>query len=53
MLLSSANCQLKVTDVPVSTQAEQEPLTTCMDGVRLAMTGNYEMNLIRRKAIRP
>ena len=34
-------------------KAEKETLTSCLDGLTLAMTANFELNQRRRDAIRP
>lgn len=53
MLLASLNCQLKVADSLLSTKASKEILTTCLDGITLGLTANFEINQRRREAIRP
>ncbi|EDO33597.1 predicted protein [Nematostella vectensis] len=53
MLLSSIKCQLKVAESLQTTKANKETITTCMDGITLSMTANYELNQRRREAIKP
>jgi hypothetical protein len=43
---------MKVADALASTKVDKEALTTCLDGITLAMTANYELNLRRREAIK-
>ena len=53
LLLSSINCQLKVSKALLNLKADKETMTTCLDGLTLAMTANYEFNQRRRDAIKP
>ena len=53
MLLASVNCQLEVAETLVKTKASKEVLTSCLDGLTLAMTANYELNQRRRDSIKP
>ena len=53
LLLSSVNCQLEVANKLVESKASKEVLTSCLDGLTLAMTGNFELNQRRREAIKP
>lgn len=53
ILLSSINCQLKATDALLTLKSNKEHLNTCLDGITLAMTTNYELNLRRRETVRP
>jgi hypothetical protein len=53
VLLSSINCQLEVANTLLASNADKDVLTTCLDGITLAMTANYDLNLRRREAMRP
>ena len=53
LLLSSINCQLKVSEALLNLKADKETMTTCLDGLTLAMTANYEFNQRTRDAIKP
>ena len=53
LLLSSVNCQLEVANKLVESKASKEVLTSCLDVLTLAMTGNFELNQRRREAIKP
>ena len=53
MLLSSINCQLKVAESLIATKSSKDVLTTCLDGITLSMTANYELNQRRRDAMKP
>jgi hypothetical protein len=53
ILLASVNCQLEVAESLLKSNAGKEVLTTCLDGITLAMTSNYELNQRRRDAMRP
>ena len=44
LLLSSVNCQLEVANKLVKSKASKEVLTSCLDVLTLAMTGNFELN---------
>ena len=53
LLIASVNCQLEVAETLLKTKSEKEVITTCLDGITLAMASNYELNLRRRDAMRP
>ena len=53
LLLSSINCQLNVAESLLITKASKEVITTCLDGITLGMTSNYELNQRRRDAMKP
>ena len=53
LLIASVNCQLEVAETLLKTKSEQQVITTCLDGITLAMASNYELNLRRRDAMRP
>ena len=53
LLLSSINCQLKVSEALLKLKADKETLTSCLDGLTLAMTANYELNQRRRESMKP
>ena len=44
LLLSSVNCQLEVANKLVESKASKEVLTSCLDGLTLAMTANFELS---------
>lgn len=48
LLLASVNCQLEVAESLLKSKAEKKVITTCLDGITLAMATNYELNLRRR-----
>ena len=52
-LLGAINCQLEVANVFLAQKSSKDILTTCLDGITLAMTANYDLNLRRREAMRP
>ena len=52
-LLGSINCQLEATNSLLSANVSKDVLNSCLDGITLAMTANYELNQRRRDAIRP
>ena len=52
-LLGAINCQLEVANVLLAQKSSKDILTTCLDGITLAMTANYDLNLRRREAMRP
>ena len=52
-LLGAINCQLEVANVLLAQKTSKEVLTTCLDGITLAMTANYDLNLQQREAMRP
>ena len=52
-LLGAINCQLEVANVLLAQKLSKDILTTCLDGITLAMTANYDLNLQRREAMRP
>ena len=47
------NFQLEVAETLLKTKSEKQVITTCLDGITLAMASNYELNLRRRNAMRP
>ena len=49
-LLGAINCQL---DALISANVSKDVLTSCLDGITLAMTANFDLNQRRRVAIRP
>ena len=53
LLIASVNCQLQVAETLLKTKSEKQVITTCLDGITLAMASNYEVNLRRRDAMRP
>jgi len=53
MLLSSINCQLKVSESLLKMKADKETITSCLDGLTMAMTANFELNNRRRDSIKP
>ena len=53
LLIASVNCQLEVAEALLKTKSEKQVITTCLDGITLAMASNYELNLRRRDAMRP
>ena len=53
LILSSINCQLKVSEALLALKADKETITTCLGGLSLSMTANYEINQRRRDAIKP
>ncbi|XP_068697665.1 uncharacterized protein [Montipora foliosa] len=53
LLIASVNCQLEVAENLLKTKSEKQVITTCLDGITLAMASNYELNLRRRDAMRP
>ena len=53
LLIASVNCQLEVAETLFKTKSEKQVITTCLDGITLAMVSNYELlNLGRRDAMR-
>ena len=52
-LLGSINCKLEATNSLLSANVSKDVLNSCLDGITLAMTANYELNQRRRDAIRP
>ena len=52
-LLGAINCQLEVANVLLAQKSSKDILTMCLDGITLAMTANYDLNLRRREAMRP
>ena len=46
------NCHLEVAETLLKTKEEKQVITTCLDGITLAMASNYELNLRRRDAMR-
>ncbi|CAB4021184.1 Hypothetical predicted protein, partial [Paramuricea clavata] len=44
---------LEATDSLLSANVSKDVLNSCLDGIMLAMTANYELNQRRRDAIRP
>jgi len=53
ILLAAINCLLEVTSKLANTKAPKDMVTPALDGLTLAMTANFELNLRRRDAIRP
>ncbi|XP_068737209.1 uncharacterized protein [Montipora capricornis] len=53
LLIASVNCQLEVAETLLKTKSAKQVITTCLDGITLAMASNYELNLRRRDAMRP
>ena len=53
LLIASVNCQLEVAETLLKTKSEKQVITTCLDGITLAMASNYELNPTRRDALRP
>ena len=52
-LLSAINCQLDVANSLLSANVSKDVLTSCLDGITLAMTANFDRNQRRRDAILP
>ena len=52
-LLGAINCQLDVANSLLSANVSKDVLTSCLDGITLAMTANFDRNQRRRDAIRP
>lgn len=53
LLLSAINCQLKVSEALLKLKADKETMTSCLDGLTLSMTANYELNQRRRDSMKP
>ena len=53
LLLSSVNCQLEVANELIESKSSKEVLTSCLDGLTLAVTANLELNHRRREAKKP
>lgn len=45
LLIASVNCQLEVAEALLKIKSEKQVITTCLDGITLAMASNYELNL--------
>ena len=53
-LLGAINCQLDVANSLLSANVSKDVLTSCLDGITLAMTANFDLTQRRRRdAIRP
>ena len=46
VLLSSINCKLEVANTLLGSNADKDILTTCLGGITLAMTANYDLKCL-------